>query len=196
MSDISIRKPIPGYEGYYSCDMDGNIYSDPRTIIGKSRWGGEMKSSLKGYKLKLARSSRGYYHVNLYMNGRKHILLVQRIVALIFIGPRPEGYHIMHINNIRTDNRVSNLRYATRREIINNNQLNGRIVCGEGLRGSKLTEFQVIELRKIPYYKGLFSDQAKKLGVTASNVSYAYRGVSWKYLPNAHPYQKGTTSDQ
>jgi hypothetical protein len=37
-------------------------------------------------------------------------------VAEAFIGPRPEDQTVDHINRVRNDNRVENLRYATASE--------------------------------------------------------------------------------
>ena len=44
---------------------------------------------------------------------RIHWGLVHRIVYETFVGEIPQGYHIDHINNIRTDNRVENLQALT-----------------------------------------------------------------------------------
>jgi Zn finger protein HypA/HybF involved in hydrogenase expression len=41
---------------------------------------------------------------------------VHQLVADAFIEPRPDGYEVAHINHIRNDNRVENLRYVTRQE--------------------------------------------------------------------------------
>lgn len=45
---------------------------------------------------------------------KKKVWLVQYLVMLAFVGPRPDGYCVDHINRIRDDNRISNLRYVTR----------------------------------------------------------------------------------
>ncbi len=42
--------------------------------------------------------------------------MVHALVALAFIGPRPDGYDVMHIDGTRTNNAVGNLRYGTRSE--------------------------------------------------------------------------------
>ena len=62
-----------------------------------------------------------YDRVMLYdEHGRKRKVMVHVLVAEAFLGPRPEGYEIDHINTYRHDNRVSNLRYVTPEENRNN----------------------------------------------------------------------------
>ena len=46
--------------------------------------------------------------------------LVHRVIWETFIGEIPEGYQIDHINTIRDDNRLENLRVVTRKENMNN----------------------------------------------------------------------------
>ena len=48
------------------------------------------------------------------------LALVHRLVFETFIGKIPQGYEIDHINTIRDDNRLENLRVVTRRENLNN----------------------------------------------------------------------------
>jgi len=56
--------------------------------------------------------NNGYIRVSIY--GKPHLL--HRLIAQAFIS-NPEGKpFIDHINTIRNDNRVSNLRWATRKE--------------------------------------------------------------------------------
>lgn len=41
---------------------------------------------------------------------------IHQIVLEAFCGPCPDGMEVLHGNGIRTDNRLSNLRYGTRSE--------------------------------------------------------------------------------
>ena len=54
-----------------------------------------------------------YDRVTLYNGGRKSKVMVHILVAEAFLGPRPEGMEIDHLNTNRHDNRVCNLRYVT-----------------------------------------------------------------------------------
>ena len=70
--------------------------------------------------LKSGQNTGGYLIVKLCMNGKQSTKRVSRLVALAFI-PNPENkLEVDHINRIKTDNRVENLRWTTRSE----NQIN------------------------------------------------------------------------
>lgn len=56
-----------------------------------------------------AKNNSGY----LIMNVEGKTRTVHSLVAEAFLGPRPEGYDIDHINSTKTDNRAENLRYVT-----------------------------------------------------------------------------------
>lgn len=63
---------------------------------------------------------------------------VHRVIYETFIGEIPDGYEIDHINTIRTDNRLENLRCVTHKENMNNPlSLKHR---SEAMKGKKLSE--------------------------------------------------------
>jgi hypothetical protein len=66
-------------------------------------------------RLSVAKPERnGYVRVKLTNNtGSRHFVLVHRAIALVFIGPPFEGAVVDHLNRIRHDNSVGNLRYVT-----------------------------------------------------------------------------------
>ena len=55
-----------------------------------------------------------YFQVN--RNGKRTNYLFSHLVAKCFIGERPEGYDVDHIDINPLNNNVSNLRYVTHRE--------------------------------------------------------------------------------
>lgn len=58
--------------------------------------------------------SHGYEVVNLtHLNGQPRTFRVHRLVGEAFLGPMPDGLQTRHLNGVRRDNRVENLRYGT-----------------------------------------------------------------------------------
>ena len=93
---------IKGYENYV-------IFEDG--VIINIKTGKELKPSLE--------KAIGYYRVGLYNNKKVKLYYLHRLIALAYI-PNPDNKDFIdHINRIRNDNRIENLRWATTSE---NNQ--------------------------------------------------------------------------
>lgn len=78
---------------------------------------GEVISLKKGMHIMRPSShGKGYPGVALHIDAKPYPRLVHRLVAEAFI-PNPDGLSTVdHINNIKTDNRVENLRWMSRAE--------------------------------------------------------------------------------
>lgn len=73
----------------------------------------------KYVELKLQKHNSGYHMVNIYTNPKKgRHTLVHHLVAECYIGPRPEGKVIDHIDNNPVNNHYTNLQYITQQENI------------------------------------------------------------------------------
>ncbi len=85
--------PVPGTDGRYSISRGAEVFSH---YAGKT-----MRTSV---------NSGGYRTISI----NKQRVPVHVLVMMAFVGPRPNGFDIDHINRIKTDNRIENLRYAPR----------------------------------------------------------------------------------
>lgn len=54
---------------------------------------------------------RGYLCVDIKVDGRYRPIKIHKLVMEAFHGPTPRGFHIDHINHIKTDNRLENLAF-------------------------------------------------------------------------------------
>ena len=92
-------KDVCGFEGLYKINRDGKII-------------GFYNQSRKEYKRTFL-DKHGYEIVALYKNKKRKWYFVHRLVAQTFI-PNPQNKpQVDHINTIKTDNRVENLRWVT-----------------------------------------------------------------------------------
>lgn len=97
-------KWINGYVGLYMISDFGRIKSFVRKSVII------MKPHL----------SKGYYQASLTKDGTTRHYMVHRLVYETFVGVIPTDKEIDHINTIRNDNRLFNLRLCTRKENQNN----------------------------------------------------------------------------
>lgn len=125
-------KPIPEFPGYFA-GSDGLIYS---TLKGPLR-ACKSKSNLRDK----------YYRVELHRGGRRYPRTVHGLIALAFLGPRPEGLTVSHKNGNSRDNRASNLTYETLAKNISRKSDHGTEIKGSDSPQSKLDRAQVAEIR-------------------------------------------------
>lgn len=96
-------RPVPGFEDYYWISDRGQIFTQPR------------KGSVGGF-IKIQRSTNGYPAYTFWGYGRVRTRAIHILMAEAFIGPRPEGMEVRHLNGDKTDNRLENLAYGTHSE--------------------------------------------------------------------------------
>lgn len=104
---------IVGYPGYQVSSY-GRVKSLPRII-----YRGSTKVHIQGRILKQSCMPGGYLKVDLHRQGQNKQYPVDELVADAFI-PNFHGYHeVRHLNEEPLDNRVSNLKWMSRKQVIN-----------------------------------------------------------------------------
>lgn len=99
--------PVSGFPGYEVSDH-GRVRSLDRVVPHPT--GGKL--TLRGRVFSPKRRSGSHLSVTLRRNGKGYDRQVHRLVARAFIGPIPDGAHVLHWNDDPADNRVSNLRFG------------------------------------------------------------------------------------
>lgn len=166
--------PIPGFAGYEVSDM-GRVRSIDRTITSR-RIGGAITLFRRGRLLSLKTHKRTGY-VGVEIAGRD--TLVHRLVLAAFVGPCPSGRESAHGDGVRSNNQLSNLRYATRAENAADRVRHGTAVRGDRAPSAKLTEDDVREIRS-SCLSG--AAEAAKRGVSRTLVNMVRRREIWAHV--------------
>ena len=108
-------RPVVGYEGLYEVSNLGRVKSLPR--VEDQFYGTRLTSERI---LKQSPDKKGYMMAWLYKNKKRATMKVHRLVAIAFIPNSECKPQIDHINAIKTDNRLCNLRWCTGKENFHN----------------------------------------------------------------------------
>lgn len=104
------RVPVPGFEGLYEVDTNGDVFS-----------------LRKNKKMAPTKTNVGYYEIHLYKDGKRTVKTIHRLVAETFI-PNPERLpQINHKDETRTNNAVSNLEWCDQKYNLNYGTVNERM---------------------------------------------------------------------
>ena len=108
-----VYKDIVGYEGHYQVSNLGNVKSLRRNSKYRNSY-----RTIKEKILKYNIGTSGYYSVCLYKDNKYERIAIHQLVAIAFLNHKPNGFKLVvdHLNNIKTDNRLSNLQIVTNRE--------------------------------------------------------------------------------
>ena len=121
----------------------------------------DKRSKSKVWKDKKANNNKGYLHTDL--NGE--MVFVHTIIALCYLGEKPDNKVIDHINSIRNDNRVENLQYITQSE----NIMKRTNIKGNPIKGAQKTpsgRFIVkIRINKKQTYLGTYDTEEEAMEI-------------------------------
>lgn len=81
---------------------------------------GEIRNIKTGRILKQRIDSNGYKLVDIQIEKQNRTFKAHRLIAEAFLGPGKERWQVDHINRIRSDNSIENLRWVTTFENIEN----------------------------------------------------------------------------
>jgi hypothetical protein len=169
-----IWKNIKGYEGRYKISNLGRVLS--------LKNGCHKEDIIKSIRT----ACDGYSTVALYTDDKGKMMKVHRLIAVAFIENPLNKPDVNHKNGIKTDNRVENLEWCTKKEntqhAIKNNLFKN---IGSKAFKAKLKESDVLEIieigkqRKRPSYRAI----GEKYGVSLDAIFLIIKGKNWKQIP-------------
>lgn len=173
--DLEIWRDIPGYEGLYQASNKGRVRNVRKAA------GCTVNRELVGRINK-----QGYRYATLSKHGSQKSEKIHRLVALAFLGPRPDGLQINHKNGIKTDNRVENVEYCTpRQNMIHSIQvLKRKSPCGEASSQARLKTAEVIEIKRLLAAGVRIAAIARQFHVCPTTIGFIAHGATWK---DVHP---------
>ena len=113
-----IFKDIPGYEGCYQVSNLGRVKSLERTSINCINVKYTTQELILRQALQGNKGKAQYFGVGLMKDGKVKSIRVHKLVAIAFLGHKPNGNTIVvdHIDNNPFNNRVDNLQLITHGE--------------------------------------------------------------------------------
>lgn len=175
-----VWKAVPGFEGLYEVSDQGRVRSLDRTIRVRNRWGTLTARRFFGRVLRPETNKErgGYRYVNLHDEDGQHLRRVAVLVAAAFLGARPSGQEVRHLNGHATDDRAVNLAYGTRKENAADREAHGTALRGETHPSSVLTKAEVDRIRGL---RGRVSQRriASQFGVSQQHVSNLQTKKRW-----------------
>lgn len=192
---MEMWKDVKGYENIYQVSNYGRIRSVDRKYKSKLKYQKEIIK--KGKILKPIVNKNGYQYVNLSKNGKTKIFLLHKLIADCFLdknnfkyidekdrkGLKSKKLDINHKDENKTNNKIENLEYCTRKYNINYGTHN--------IRKSKKQSISVIQFDKnnnfIKEWESI-ANAGNILQINKSNISLCCKkkrktagGYKWEY---------------
>lgn len=169
MTGCDVWLPVPGYAGLYEVS---NL--------------GEVRNAVTGQSLKPG-TNRGYQHVSLYRdNDGGRTYYVHTLVLRAFCGEPPfPGFEACHNDGDRGNNRLTNLRWGSRQDNVDDRVRHGRQQRGTRCRTTRLTEDQVRAMRAACRAGQSTRSLAREYGISTGTAWSAIVGATWKHIEGA-----------
>jgi len=122
--------------------------------------------------LKAARLPNGYLSVAFWQCRKLRRYTVHSLVANAFLGDRPPGMEVRHMDGSRTNNAIWNLAYGTKVENAADRERHGRTCRGQGNGNAKASDNEAEFIRLIYAAKGANQYQLAALfGISQAQVN-------------------------
>ncbi len=135
----------------------------------------------------------GYKALKVNLNGKEKTFYVHKLVAAHFLpNPHEDQRFVTHLDYIKKNNHVRNLRWVSRKELISHQEHNPRVIEGKEKQkqqrpqvGHKLTSTDVMRIKKMifdPNRKTRMKVIAKQFGISEMQLYRIKSGENWSHI--------------
>lgn len=171
IDNMEIWKDIPEYEHTYQVSNLGRV----------RRLSGSYKCH-KDRILKPGIKNTGYKIVSLWKNNKQRMHRVCKLVLETFIGPCPDGMECRHLDGNSGNDILTNLKYGTKQENINDKFLHGTTIKGSMVWNSKLKETDIPKIKDLIRLGFSDSEIGKIFNVNYATIYDIRKNKTWKHV--------------
>lgn len=182
MKNKTERKLLVGYESYYECDSDGNIFS-----LRKYKDNNKTEPLRVSYEI----GRGGTYFIRLHKDNKRIRKTVGSMICLTFHGePQASTYVAHYLNGDKSDHRAENLKWVPKGLVTKENytkfiDLDVRRKKMQDPLNNKHTKLtaeiakEIYRIMSQPDHPS-YSEMAKEYNVTPGHIANIKAGRAWK----------------
>lgn len=196
-SNLEFRK-IPSLNFLYEINENGTIF---RNVKSKKQ---------NKIKLDTHHSKKGYYVTFCRFKGKPTRIMIHRVVAECWLGKRPDGMEVDHIDRNSHNNDYRNLRYVTKSEQMKNRDYSKISKRGaQNLEDARRARMKPVRLtfedntqtfesyaECSRFLGGYYHDDPEKFRYRLKRKSKKIKDFNVEYLRNAETIHTGSTEQE
>lgn len=165
-AELGVWKAVADFPNYF-------VSSDGR-VLSTQRGYGWLLSAMKRWQ-------SGHLYVFLYRGGKMYKKYIHDLVLTAWDRSPLPGEECRHLNGNSAHNRLENLSWGSRQDNANDRVKHGNSLRGECSPRHKLTQQQVIEIRR-RIDTATLRALARQYGVSHTCIRRAANGMNWGHL--------------
>lgn len=171
-------RPVKDYEGLYEVSDRGRVKSLDRLICHSN---GKV-TTFSGCERRLKLVHTGYLAVTLSKGCKPKTKYVHSLVAESFLGDKPKGLDVNHIDGDKKNNSLKNLEYVTRSENLAHSYRLGLSKRGEAASYAKWSDQQMRDGHRLVVGGMSYSAAAEAVGVNTASLQGVCIGRTRRHL--------------